>query len=102
MQTLRNFGDQQGSSGAGTSEATRLLEDPNGIKWLFVRERRIGRVIGDGPFQFASIVWDHVIALRLLQGETIPKVTGLMLLSGEHRPFWHPEPGVEHPLFSAG
>lgn len=104
MQALRNVRDQQSAVRTESSEASGILEDTEGVVWLFARGRRVGRVslvlaCGESPLHFDSIVWDHVVALRLLQGETVPNVTGLMLTAGTHRSPWHPEPGVDRPIF---
>lgn len=102
MQGVRDPGDHESAGGARADEAARVLEDPRGVRRLFVRERCIGRVQKLDPLEPGVIVWDHAVALRLLQGESIPNVTGLMLVDGEHRPWWHPEPGVDAPVFSVG
>ncbi len=101
MQEVRDPSHHEGSGAAITRRPHRLLEDSHGVVWLLVRDCPVGRVRGvQDLLRFDSITWCPAIALRLLQGTTIPEATGLVLLEGEHRPAWHPEPGVNNPFFS--
>lgn len=80
----------------------RLLEDTDGVSWLYSPSgKRIGKVHGrKSQFDYELIVWEHSVALMLLQGASVPLVTeGLLLERGAHRPPWHPQPGVEGALF---
>jgi hypothetical protein len=101
VQELRDDADLKSARATSSSEAARVLEDSYGVKWLHVGTRTVGKVSGHkGSLEFESIVWHPIVSMRLLQGASIPDATGLVLVAGEHRPLWHPEPGVDHPRFS--
>lgn len=94
--------DHEAAGGAGADEAERLLETPDGT-WLVNEGLVIGRVHGrKAAFEYKSIEWHPIVALKILQGMPVPQATGLTLVAGRHRPVYHPRPGVDGPRFSIG
>jgi hypothetical protein len=92
--------NHEDSSPPRADRAKRFLEDPDGVAWLLSDGRRIGRVRGEITTS-VDIDWVHEVALLLLQGASIPYVTGgLSLVAGAHRPPWHPRPGIDGAVFS--
>jgi hypothetical protein len=104
MQEVLDAQDHEAATGAGAAEAEGLLEDSRGVTWLTHNGAVIGSVTGrKSALEYESISWHQSIALRLLQGFTIPQAThGLTLVSGTHRPVWHPRPGVDGVRFAIG
>lgn len=103
------FEDNQGSSDRELSTADRVLEDSREVD-LIVRKKVVGTLCGIAePQIFESgglswrrycgwdLTWTNTSAIILLQGGTVQLILEdfFVLLGGEHRPVFHPTPGID-------
>lgn len=118
MQTQDDESDE-GSRGADADAAERVLEDShrvvlgpgpdqlsiycNGAVTAVLEKHLNTRDLDSATpmlqarvYDFESLYWSHRGALLRLQGEHVLDILGLSIcvLRGDHRPVWHPRPGM--------
>ena len=107
----------KGTDTSAARGACRVLEDSEGVKLvaagaaepmaILFRYRLLHREASlmDPPPRYhlaESLRWSHSVALRLLQGASVPQILGAgwFLVGGAHRAAWHPFPGVDAPVLA--